>query len=336
MNPVPLLLALAILVLGPVAFQLMHGQPGGAPMAEPAAESAAMPTAAAPASGDAASGEASSAGGPVVAIVNGEEIRLDYLENVRQTLPERLRGLPISLLFDQLLDQAITERVIGQAGRGENLQDDPDVQSRVAFMEERFIRTAWIENHLGQAADNVDAAALEARYAAFLEDFEAEQEVSARHILLEDRAAAEEIIVELDGGADFASLAGEHSIGPSASGGGDLGWFVQGDMVPDFATAAFAMEAGEYTAEPVETRFGWHVILVEGRRDRAAPTIDDLRPGFLEDLAREAVSGEIGVLHEAATIERFNQDGTPRPDEPEAGEAGATGATGEDGEASEE
>jgi peptidyl-prolyl cis-trans isomerase C len=99
----------------------------------------------------------------------------------------------------------------------------------------------------------------------------------ARHILVETQAAASDLIVLLDDGADFAELAKEHSTGPTGPNGGDLGWFSPDQMVAPFTEAVAALEDGAHTAEPVQTQFGWHVILREESRDNQPPTLDSVR-----------------------------------------------------------
>jgi peptidyl-prolyl cis-trans isomerase C len=119
--------------------------------------------------------------------------------------------------------------------------------------------------------DPVSDADIKARYEQEIAAVPPEEEISARHILLETEEAAKAVIAELDAGKDFAELAKEKSTGPSAAQGGDLGFFTKGRMVPEFEAAAFdALTPGEYGKEPVKTQFGWHVIKVEERRETSA------------------------------------------------------------------
>ena len=99
----------------------------------------------------------------------------------------------------------------------------------------------------------------------------------ARHILVETQAAAIALIAKLNEGADFAELAKENSTGPTGSNGGDLGWFSPEQMVKPFSDAVAALEDGAHTSEPVQTQFGWHVILREESRDNQPPTLESVR-----------------------------------------------------------
>ena len=106
-------------------------------------------------------------------------------------------------------------------------------------------------------------------------------------ILLEDEDAARNIISELNKGGDFAELAKEFSTGPSGPAGGDLGYFGRGAMVPAFEAAAFDMEVGAYSLDPVQTQFGWHVIQVADRRTSEAPSIEEIGPQIAQNLTRQ-------------------------------------------------
>jgi peptidyl-prolyl cis-trans isomerase C len=144
-----------------------------------------------------------------------------------------------------------------------------------------------------------------ARYETFLEENPPKQEIKARHILLENEEDAKAVIEALDGGADFAELAKERSTGPSGANGGDLGFFTADMMVADFSDAAFALEPGSYSAEPVQTQFGWHVILVEETREGAQPPLDEVREQLVAELQTQAVQEMLTELRAAAGVENL-------------------------------
>ena len=114
---------------------------------------------------------------------------------------------------------------------------------------------------------------VKARYDEEIKKLPPQEEVHARHILVKTEAEAKDIIKQLDAGKDFAELAKEKSTDPNKSEGGDLGYFAKGRMVKEFEDAAFALKKGEYTKTPVKTQFGYHVIKVEDKRDRAAAAV---------------------------------------------------------------
>jgi peptidyl-prolyl cis-trans isomerase C len=143
---------------------------------------------------------------------------------------------------------------------------------------------------------------LRARYDETLPTL-ARKEYRARHILLESQEDAESVIDRLDSGADFAALALEHSTGPTGPDGGDLGWFSADSMVEPFADAVAEMEVGTYTKSPVETQFGWHVILLEESRDQQAPGLEAVRDELSVAVQRQKLQGYVNSLRDAAEVD---------------------------------
>jgi len=116
-----------------------------------------------------------------------------------------------------------------------------------------------------------------------------------------DKALADDLLAQIEAGADFAELAAEHGTDGTRTRGGDLGWFTQDRMVAPFAEAAFAAEEGVTTA-PVETQFGWHLILVTGKRDQPAPAFEDVRAELARDAASAAAETAIEEARAGAEI----------------------------------
>ena len=113
------------------------------------------------------------------------------------------------------------------------------------------------------------------------------KEFHAHHILVDTQSEALSLVEQLQSGADFIELAKERSTGPSAPSGGDLGWFTAQAMVKPFSDAVAAMEDGTFTPAPVQTQFGWHVILREDSRDSAPPPLDSVRDVLAQRLAQQ-------------------------------------------------
>jgi peptidyl-prolyl cis-trans isomerase C len=260
--------------------------------------------------------ETDPAGDPVVAVVDGTEVRRSDVDAVARALPEQYRQVPLPQMYGMLLDRAIDFRLLANAAEEQDLADDPDVQAALAKARANVLRDAYIRQ---QIDEGTTTEKLQARYDEIKDDEEFTQpEVHARHILVASEDEAKEVITELDGGADFAALAGDRSVGPSAPNGGDLGFFRRGQMVPEFAEAAFALEPGQYTQEPVQTQFGWHVIEVLDRRT-GAPSFEETEPRLRQEVARDIVTALVADLRDGAEIERFNLDGSPMQIVPEAG-----------------
>jgi peptidyl-prolyl cis-trans isomerase C len=121
----------------------------------------------------------------------------------------------------------------------------------------------------------------------------------ARHILVASQGEAIDLITQLDGGANFEELAKEKSTGPSGPNGGDLGWFSPNQMVAPFSSAVAAMEDGGYTSEPVQTQFGWHVILREESRDSEAPTFESVRDVLTQQMQQKKLEAHLVSLRAA-------------------------------------
>jgi peptidyl-prolyl cis-trans isomerase C len=122
----------------------------------------------------------------------------------------------------------------------------------------------------------------------------------ARHILVETQAEAVEIIEALINGADFIELATERSTGPSGPSGGDLGWFGPDQMVKPFSDAVAQLEDGRYTTDPVQTQFGWHVILREETRAAEPPPLDSVRENIIANEKSVKLRAKIDKMKAAA------------------------------------
>jgi peptidyl-prolyl cis-trans isomerase C len=124
----------------------------------------------------------------------------------------------------------------------------------------------------------------------------------ARHILVDTQAAAVDLIAQLEDGSDFEELAKTHSTGPSGSSGGDLGWFSPEQMVKPFSDAVQALEDGAYTSEPVQTQFGWHVILREDSRTNEPPTLESVRQVIKQSIEQTKLQQYIEELRSSAAM----------------------------------
>ncbi|UFN49691.1 peptidylprolyl isomerase [Roseomonas sp. OT10] len=276
-------------------------------LAQPAAAQA--PAAAPPASGARTPGSSQAVPDPVVARVNGQEIRFSELREAAEQLPEEVRGAPPPVLYPLILDQLIAQKALVAAARAEKLDQDPEVRRRVARAEEQEMQQALLRREVTPA---LTEEALRRRFEATAASRQGEEEVHARHILVANEADARAILEEVKRpGVDFAEVARRRSSGPGAQQGGDLGFFKKGDMVPEFAEAAFALQAGQISDAPVRTNFGWHVIKVEERRKAPAPTFEESREQLRQAAFEEAVNAAVERYRAAAQVERFNLDGSP-------------------------
>lgn len=243
---------------------------------------------------------------PVVAIVNGEAVLNSDMTMFYNSLPEQFRQIAMETLYDQLLEGLIESRLLAQAALEAGMMDDAKVKRRLAYVTNDVLQQTYLDQLL---ATEITEERLRDIYQATTATEQGEAEISARHILLEDEDAALAVIEELAAGGDFVALAKERSTGPSGPSGGDLGYFTKNQMVAPFAEAAFALNPGEYTKQPVQTQFGWHVIKVEDRRSSPPPTFEESQAEISRQLAQEFVRGMMTKLREAAEISRFDLQG---------------------------
>lgn len=238
----------------------------------------------------------------VVATVDGTEITLGHMLVAKATLPQQYQQLPDEVLFPGILDQLIQQTALEKSYEG-------DVPKRVELSMENerrsLIAGEAIEKILATA---VTDEALQAAYDATYANAEPTKEFNASHILVETEDEAKAIVEELKGGADFAATAREKSTGPSGPGGGSLGWFGAGAMVPEFETAVAAMEAGDIS-DPVQTQFGWHVIKLNEVRNAEAPALEDVREELEQQVRSEAVTAAVDALVADADVNRDGAEG---------------------------
>ena len=237
----------------------------------------------------------------LVAKLNGEDIYLDEVLRLVEKLPEEIRQQPLETYFDRLIDDIVDSRLAAAAGNEAGLTNDERVIEQMSIAAQRVLAEAWINSELRKS---ITDEAVQQAYDIFVADEQSRHEVRARHILVKEKAEAEAVIAELLGGEDFAELAKKRSTGPSGPNGGDLGYFPRGAMVPAFENAAFALEAGSFTQTPVQTQFGWHIILVEEKRIAEAPTIEELAPQLRQNLISQNLGRLLDSLRTNARIER--------------------------------
>jgi peptidyl-prolyl cis-trans isomerase C len=207
---------------------------------------------------------------------------------------------------ENVLSFLIDMKIVSKAAEDKKVQDGEDFKKRLAFTRSRLLMDSLLASE-GKAATTDES--MKKVYEEASKQIGGEEEVHARHILVETEDDAKAVAEELKKGADFAELAKKKSKDPGASDGGDLGFFTKDQMVPEFSQAAFALEPGKIS-DPVKSQFGWHIIKVEEKRKRKAPEFDQVKSQIETYVARKAQADYVGKLREAAKIER-----TDKPEE---------------------
>jgi peptidyl-prolyl cis-trans isomerase C len=233
----------------------------------------------------------------VLATVNGTDITLGHLIAMTRMLPPQYQDLPDNVLFDGLLEQLVQQEALAAvAAEDMGMQEELGLEN-----ERRAFLAATLLDRIGNA--EITEEELQAEYDAVYGSAEAQVEYNASHILVDTEEEAQALIEELAGGADFAELAAERSIGPSGPNGGQLGWFGPGMMVPSFEAATFALEVGEVSA-PVQTQFGWHVIVLNDTREQEPPGLEQVRAELTEGLRQARVEATMTEVMQTAEIDR--------------------------------
>jgi peptidyl-prolyl cis-trans isomerase C len=248
------------------------------------------------------------AGNPVLARVGDQEIRLSDLRSAAATLPPNLRSMPEQVLYPMLLDRMIDQDALVAEAHRIGLDKEPEVQRQVQMAEDSALQRALL---MKEVQPQITDQAVRARYEKDMANKPGEEEVHAKHILVDSEAQAKDIIAQLQKGADFDALAKQFSKDKGAGGGDDLGFFKKRDMVPEFAAAAFALQPGQITQTPVHTQFGWHVIEVTERRQAKPPSFADAKNELRQRMAQEAAEKVVAQALAGVKVERFNPDGTP-------------------------
>ena len=256
-------------------------------------------------------------GNPVVATAGDIAIRRSEVLNFIAQLPPQMRQQEIEDLFPLAVDQTINAKLLEQNALREGIQNERMVQRQIEQATENIIRTVYVQRLIAQEFSDEQ---INEAYRAYIATLPEQQETRARHILVDSEEKANELIAELDEGADFAELAQEHSTGPTGPNGGDLGFFTREQMVPTFSEFAFSIEPGEYGKEPVQTQFGWHVVKVEERRIQPKPELEELREVILDELRRELLDEQLQSWRNELSIETFDINGDPVPAAAEGGE----------------
>ena len=256
-------------------------------------------------------GRAQSGDDPVVATVNGEPVRRAEVMAEMGALPAHYRELPLDQLYPVVLNRIIDGRLLLAEALKRKLDDDPKLRQRVIRLRNRMVQEELLDRHVRQ---QVTEEVVRERYGRYLEQNPTVRGVSARHILVETEEEAREVIEALKAGADFEALAKARSVGPSASRGGDLGRFGPDEMMREISDAAFGMEPGTFSQEPVESPFGWHVIKVEELSKVQPLSFEQVRDELVTALSKQVIAELVEALRRDARITRFNIDGTAAPE----------------------
>ncbi|MBL9052855.1 MAG: peptidylprolyl isomerase [Tabrizicola sp.] len=233
----------------------------------------------------------------VIATVNGTEITLGQMIALRETLAEQYQSLPDDVLFEGILNQLIQQEVLRQSVTDMSPRDTANLVNQ----DRGYVSGVAMQKVVIEA---VTAEALQAAYDERFRNMKPQTEYSAAHILVASAEEAEAIKAEIAAGADFAEVAKAKSLDTgSGSAGGELGWFGPGMMVKPFEDAVVAAKVGEVTG-PVQSDFGFHLILVHETRIAENPTLDQIRDELAAEIETAAIQKLVDDLTAKATVTR--------------------------------
>ena len=235
---------------------------------------------------------------PVVARVNGFEIKQSDLDFAASEVGPRLGTVRPEDRKRVLMQFMIENELFAGAGEQEKLDESDTFDKRAAYHRRRALRDAFFDKNVRGAVDDAEAKKV---FEENISKVKPEQEISARHILVNTEDEAKEVKAQLEGGSDFAKLAAEKSKDKNAE-GGSLGFFSRGQMLKPFEDAAFALDVGKLS-EPVKTSFGWHIIEVQEKRNQKLPSFDDVKDPIISQLVVRKAQSVVGDLRSKAKIE---------------------------------
>ena len=225
--------------------------------------------------------------------------RLFYAERLRQANAENTPAFQ-----NQAFNEFVNIVVTAQNGIEKGLDKGPNVQNAMELQRLQLVSRIALQDAARTLTPSDEALqkAYDERYGN-----EKRKEYRARHILVKTEDEAKKLIEELGGGADFVELAKANSLGPTGKNGGDLGWFDSKQMVKPFTEAVEEMKPGAYSEAPVQTQFGWHVILLEEAREADPPTLESVKKELSAGLQRETLASYVTELREGAKLD-LNSD----------------------------
>ncbi len=224
---------------------------------------------------------------PVVAEVDNEKITLSEFQQELEKLPPNLRQMAADKrIRKEFLDQLATSRLLYNEGISLGLTKDPAVKQQIEEATRKIVLAALLRKEVDNRIKPPSEEELKKYYQTHADEFRQQKQVHARHILVKDKATADKIEARLRKGEDFAALAKENSSCPSASQGGDLGFFSHDRMVKEFADAAFKLKPGEISA-PVKTKFGYHIIKVDEVKEASARPFAEVKESIRNKLMQD-------------------------------------------------
>jgi len=235
----------------------------------------------------------------VLAVVNGDDITESQLKIA--AIQSKVDFTAITAGQKKaLVDALVNRQLVLQEAIKENFEKDPEVAARIKALTDSYIAA----NYLAKIASGFKIEEVKVREYYHKNVIpNTPKEYKARHILVATIDEAKGLITEIENGADFSKLAKEKSTDTgSAKNGGDLGWFNGQNMVASFAQAVAGMKKGELNKTPIQSQFGWHIIMLDDQRDTPAPKFDEIKQDIEKLLIKDQLNKYLTNLNSKAAI----------------------------------
>jgi peptidyl-prolyl cis-trans isomerase C len=245
------------------------------------------------------------AGDEVVAKVNGKALTETDVRFAEAEIGQDLGNLPETTRRRVLIEYLIENQLFAEAAEGAKLGSGAEFDGRMQYWRRRALRDTYFDASVKGAVGEVEAKRF---YDQQVMQMKPEEEVKARHILVDSEEKAKEVFEKLAHGADFVQMAKEFSKDPGTKDdGGSLGYFRRGQMVPQFEEAAFKLGKGDIS-QPVQTQFGWHLVQLEDRRERPAPEFEAVKSRLVASMIHRKAQEVAAALRESAQVEYLDAE----------------------------
>lgn len=230
---------------------------------------------------------ADKAASTMAAEVAGRPITMGDVGDAIRALPPAMALLPFEAIYPGVLEQLINTEALAIRAQNSGLDEDPVVRRRVRAAQDRVLADEYLRR---EGAKGITEEALLSRYRRDIEGKPGPEEVRARAIVVPTQKEAADLIAEITGGADFATVARRASKDPTASIGGDLGFNTRDKLNAEIGAVVFSLRVGEVTPYPVRSIGSWFILKVEERRREPAPAFASAREALHHDLLQEAAT----------------------------------------------
>ena len=239
----------------------------------------------------------------VAAKINNHVISAQDVLNAINTLPQNVKKRPLPEIYPRIVNELINQYLITKRAYEEKIDLDTNVINLIQKSKDQILAKYWLNNFV---RNETREEKINQFYDNYLKSFSGFKEANASHILVKTREEALSIIEKLNKQSIFSELARIHSTGPSGKNGGELGWFAPGQMVKGFEKATFALKKGETTQEPVETKFGFHIIKLNDIRDAKPKKLDEIRENIIDQITKNSLANlekKIRKNHEITIVD---------------------------------